>query len=263
MTSGNPEAFRRVGLMQPYFLPYLGYFSLIKHTDVWVVFDTPQFIKNGWIERNRILRPGDGWQYINVPLVKHPHTAPIKDVLIRDHEPWKARILAQIYHYKAFAPYYRIVREFLEDNLACGADTICSLDVHLMAEVCKYLGVPFRHLVYSQASLSIGAVADSDEWALEVTKALGGQEYINAPGGADFYDNAKYEKAGIKLTFLKPRLLPYQQRNNKFESGLSIIDVMMFNDPHAIRDMLDDVEFIPGGAADSVDVGGPESRHEH
>ena len=256
MTSHNIHAFSRVGLMQPYFLPYLGYFSLIKHTDIWVVFDTPQFIKNGWIERNRILRPGDGWQYINVPLMKHPHTAPIKDVMIRDNEPWKARILAQIYHYKAFAPYYQKVREFLEESLASDAKTISLLDVHLLVQVCKYLGLPFKYMVYSQASLSIGAVADSDEWALEVTKALGGCEYINAPGGIGFYDNAKYERAGIKLTFLRSRLPAYKQRDDKFEGGLSIIDAMMFNEPNAIREMLDDVEFIPGGAANQVDRGG-------
>jgi hypothetical protein len=244
--------------MQPYFLPYLGYFSLIRHTDLWVVFDTPQFIKGGWIERNRILSPGDGWQYVSVPLIKHPHTTAIKDVLIRDNEPWKARILAQISHYKAFAPYYRIIREFLEDSFTFSTNTISSLNIHLMVQVCKYLGVPLKHLVLSQASLSIGVVADADEWGLAITKALGGQEYVNAPGGISFFDKAKYDRAGINLTFLSSRLRPYKQRNNKFESGLSIIDVMMFNEPSTIRDMLDDVEFTSGGAANSVDVGAAE-----
>ena len=61
----------RLGIMQPYFLPYLGYISLIKHTDEFILFDSAQFIRHGWIERNRILKPGEGWQYIAVPLVKH------------------------------------------------------------------------------------------------------------------------------------------------------------------------------------------------
>ncbi|HOC37490.1 MAG TPA: WbqC family protein, partial [Tenuifilaceae bacterium] len=50
--------------MQPYFFPYIGYFSLIKHTDEFILLDTVQFIRHGWIERNRILKPSDGWQYI-------------------------------------------------------------------------------------------------------------------------------------------------------------------------------------------------------
>jgi hypothetical protein len=244
--------------MQPYFLPYLGYFSLIKHTDLWVVFDTAQFIRHGWIERNRILKPGDGWQYIKVPLVKHARETPIKDVLIRDDEPWRTRILAQIDHYKASAPYSRDVREFLKDGLAFSANTISALNVHLLTRACEYLGVPFRYLLYSQSSLCVGAVTAPDEWALEITKALGAQEYINPPGGMSLFDNAKYERAGIKLSYLRPRLTPYKQRGEKFESGLSIIDAMMFNEPSTIRDMLDDVEFIPGGAANSFDVGGEE-----
>ena len=57
MTGSDFHSVTRVGSMQPYFLPYLGYFSLIKHADIWVVFDTPKFIRHGWIERNRILSP--------------------------------------------------------------------------------------------------------------------------------------------------------------------------------------------------------------
>ena len=62
---------KKVAIMQPYFFPYLGYFSLIKHTDEFILFDPVQFIRHGWIERNRILKPENGWQYISVPLEKH------------------------------------------------------------------------------------------------------------------------------------------------------------------------------------------------
>lgn len=192
-------------------------------------------------------------------MIKHSDATPIKDVLIRDNEPWRARILAQIQHYKAFAPYYRTVRKFLEDSLAVNTNSISSLNVHLMSQVCEYLGVTFNHIVFSQATLGIGGVAEADEWSLELTKALGGREYINPPGGISFYDNAKYERAGIKLTFLRSRLTPYKQKNDKFESGLSIIDAMMFNEPSAIREMLDEVEFIPGAASNLVGAGGEES----
>ncbi len=50
----------RLGIMQPYFFPYIGYFSLIKHVDEFILFDTPQFIRHGWIERNRIKNAGGG-----------------------------------------------------------------------------------------------------------------------------------------------------------------------------------------------------------
>lgn len=58
----------RLGIMQPYFFPYIGYFSLMKQVDEFILLDDVQFIRHGWIERNRILKPSGGWQYIAIPL---------------------------------------------------------------------------------------------------------------------------------------------------------------------------------------------------
>src|SRR5665648_86327 len=90
----------KVGIMQPYFFPYLGYFSLIKNTEQFILFDPVQFIKHGWIERNRILKPQGDWQYISVPLVKHSRDTIIKDIQISNTNDWKQTIFAQLVHYK-------------------------------------------------------------------------------------------------------------------------------------------------------------------
>ena len=96
----------RLGIMQPYFMPYLGYFSLIKNTDEFILFDTVQFIRHGWIERNRILKPSGGWQYFQVPIIKeNGRETVIKNVRINNSENWKSKILAQLQHYKKKAPY--------------------------------------------------------------------------------------------------------------------------------------------------------------
>ena len=96
----------KLGIMQPYFFPYIGYFSLIKHTDDFILLDTVQFIRHGWIERNRILKPSDGWQYIMVPLKKHSRETLIKNIEINNEQQWKEKILAQLQHYKKQAPYF-------------------------------------------------------------------------------------------------------------------------------------------------------------
>src|SRR4030042_3246951 len=82
----------KIGIMQPYFFPYLGYFSLIKHTERFVLLDSVQFIKHGWVKRNRILKPGSGWQYILVPLVKHNRDTKIKDIRIKNTLDWRNTI---------------------------------------------------------------------------------------------------------------------------------------------------------------------------
>jgi hypothetical protein len=235
--------------MQPYFLPYIGYFSLIRHTDAWVVFDTAQFIRHGWIERNRILKPETGWQYFSVPLVKHSRETPINKVQIRNCEDWRARIVSQVAHYKKVAPRFNTVVELLRDAISLRTDSIVELNTHVLSVVCAYLSLSFDYLVYSAAGFSIDGVEAPDEWALRISKAIGAAEYVNPPGGIGLFDHSKYQKAGLKLTFLKPRLLPYEQHRESFEGALSIVDVMMFNSPAVIREMLEAVEFIPGDLA--------------
>ena len=90
----------KVAIMQPYFFPYLGYFGLINHTEKFILFDTVQFIRHGWIERNRILKPMEDWQYIAVPLKKHSQKTLIKDIEINNSIDWKNKIFAQLTHYK-------------------------------------------------------------------------------------------------------------------------------------------------------------------
>ena len=79
--------------MQPYFFPYIGYFSLINYVDKLVVFDTAQYIKQGWMNRNRILQPNKAWQYIIVPVKKHKHDTAIKDIKIVSGDKWKKKIM--------------------------------------------------------------------------------------------------------------------------------------------------------------------------
>jgi hypothetical protein len=235
----------KLGIMQPYFFPYLGYFSLIKHTDRFILFDPVQFIRHGWIERNRILKPGEGWQYIQVPLVKFARETNIVDVKINNAENWKNKIVAQLQHYKKLAPYYRNVMELLDNVLADDYDDIVSFNKKSLEAVCKFLGFERNMEVYSKMNLQIEPVNAPDEWALNICKAIpGADEYINPPGGQSFFDKSKYDKNNIKLEFLEINLHEYSQKRLDFESGLSVIDVMMFNSPEEINTMLDDYKIL-------------------
>ena len=90
----------KIGIMQPYFFPYLGYFSLIKYVDLYILSNEVTYSHHGWISRNRILKPNEGWHYINVPLIKNKRPVQIKEVQINNSIDWKRKILAQLYHYK-------------------------------------------------------------------------------------------------------------------------------------------------------------------
>ena len=227
-------------------MPYIGYFSLIKHTDRFILFDTVQFIRHGWIERNRILKQDGTWQYFQVPIIKpNGRDTIIKDVKINNDLDWKNRILAQLQHYKKKAPYYKETIGLLDDVFSQQFDDIVTLNQVSLGKACEYLGIERSMEVFSKMGLDIENAAAPDEWALNICKAIDGvDEYWNPVGGLSFFDRTKYENAGIKIYFQEMILSPYRQLGNEFEPGLSIIDVMMFNSPEAIVQMLDDFKLI-------------------
>ena len=138
----------KLAIMQPYFLPYLGYFSLIKHTEEFILLDSVQFIRHGWIERNRILKPSEGCQYINVPLQKHSRETLIKDIIINNSTEWKRKILSQLEHYKT-ASYYKTVLSLLSDIFEDEYTSIVDLNFRSLKTVCDYLGIKASIKVFS------------------------------------------------------------------------------------------------------------------
>jgi hypothetical protein len=231
--------------MQPYLFPYLGYIGLIKHTDEFILFDTVQFIRHGWIERNRILKQGEGWLYIKAPIVKESRDTLIKDVLINNKEDWKGKLLAQLQPYKKIAPYYKDVIQVVQKIFERDYETIVELNHAALEEVCSYLGIESDIKIFSKMDLAIEPANAPDEWALNICRALGDiNEYWNPPGGQEFFDHKKYDAAGIKLVFHKPLLSSYDQKREPFEPGLSILDVLMFNSPEKVNEMLDAYELL-------------------
>lgn len=231
---------KKVAIMQPYFFPYMGYFSLIKHTDEFILFDPVQFIRHGWIERNRILKQGGGWIYIKVPLNKFSRDTIIKDVGINNDTLWQDKILAQLNTYKKKAPFYYKVKKLLDQLFSEKFTSITKLNEKSIELVCDYLNIELKMRVFSEMDLSIQEPNEPDEWALNICKAMGGvKEYWNAKGGEEFFSRKKYEANGISIHFLNLKSIEYQQIENTFEPGLSILDTLMFNSPKEINSLLD------------------------
>jgi hypothetical protein len=228
----------RLGIMQPYFFPYLGYFDLIRNTDRWIIFDTPQYIRHGWINRNRILHPQSGWQYFVVPLNRHGHLAPIKDIEANESLPWRQRILGQLTHYRR-APYFDATVDFVRDCLAIRESRLARLNGHILHRVCQRLGIPFRLEYFSDMALNIGPIEGPGDWALGIARNLGAREYLNPPGGESLFDCTAFAAAGITLTIRQPPNFEYGCRGYGFEPNLSIIDLLMWNRTEDIAAFLD------------------------
>jgi len=228
----------KVAIMQPYFFPYIGYWQLIHAADRFVLFDDAQYMRHGWVNRNRILKPGGSWQYILVPLKKHEVTDSIKNVEAHPEKEWKELILAQLAHYKKKARYFdeanELVREILFSN---NEQSIAAINFAIIKKLSAYLDLNKEIIQSSEQNFDYADVGDAGEWALRISEQMGASEYINPAAGAELFDREKFSSSNIKLSFLKSREIVYSQRGD-FEPALSIIDVLMFNGVEGTKELL-------------------------
>jgi hypothetical protein len=229
----------RLAVMQPYFFPYLGQFDLINRADMWIVYDVAQYIRHGWVNRNRVLHPASGWQYVIVPLKKHPHTALINRLEISTDVDWQTRVFRQLQHYRTDAPYYSEVIGFLEECLTDPEHNLARLNIKTLRLVCQRLGITTPIHVFSEMDLAVETGHGPQAVALGICRAVGASEYINPPGGVGLYNAAEFAAQGIQLTIQSFMPLVYACGRYQYEPALSIIDVMMWNSVDTIKHYLD------------------------
>lgn len=221
--------------MQPYFFPYIGYFQLINLAGVFVILDDVNFIKRGWINRNRILING-GESPITVPLAKPSQNRRINQTRIADDPLWKEHMLRSVSHAYARAPHYDNVFSLVESSLRSNAEYISELALSSILAVVDYLGLKTRIVrsstVYGNGDLR-GEARIIDICLKEHTTG-----YLNLPGGRDLYRADNFRSKGLSLGFLEPGDVSYRQLGKPFVPWLSIIDVLMFNSRKEVLKLL-------------------------
>jgi WbqC-like protein family len=225
----------KLGIMQPYFFPYLGYFALIAAVDEWVIFDITQYTRRSWINRNRVLRPDRGWRYISIPLRNSSIHIKISEADIASPRDQERHVLGKITHYRRHAPYYTRVCEIIRSTFAGVVDNrLVSLNVAGLRTVCEYLGLPFHYRICSQLNIEYPNKLLAGEWAAWISGRLSADVYINPVGGRELFDPSDFTREGVSLRFLDFEPFIYDTPGYNFEKSLSILDVLMWNSPDAI-----------------------------
>lgn len=225
-----------VSLMQPYLFPYLGYFQLIAASSLFILGDSLQYTRRGWINRNRLLVGGQPWQF-SVPLEQGSRSQAINERVLSDEmQPTSRRLLHTIRHAYHKAPCYPQVLPLVEEILEYPERNLSHFTEHSLRRICHYLGIDTPMARVSELGLAddIGR----DQRLIEAVKRSGGDVYLNPEGGRHLYSPEVFESHGLELRFLRMDELRYRQFDDDFVPSLSIIDVLMFNPPDEMQRLL-------------------------
>ena len=231
-----------VAIMQPYFFPYLGYFQLVQAVDYFVFYDDVMFIKKGWINRNRILMQGNEFLF-TIPLEKQSQNKTIRESTVSWGKEFPNKFMNQLDSAYKKAPNYAEVRGLVEQVLNRKFESLADLASESVQATWAYLGLEKKF--YQSSQLSVSEDLGRAERLIEITKSLGESSYINAVNGQELYEKGFFKENGIDLHFLKPNLSPYLQGTTKeFVNGLSMIDVLMWNNKEKVVQWLGDSQLI-------------------
>jgi hypothetical protein len=232
----------KLGIMQPYFFPYLGYFDLINRSNKWIIFDTVKYQKKSWMNRNRVMHPDKkNWLYIYIPVKNESSSVKFYDIYPDNVFKSKLNILGKLSHYRQNkAPYYDEVISIIDllfDNIE--ELSLSQINTKSLILVCNYLNIDFNYIIFSECEISNLNADYPGHWALLISEYFKATEYINPPGGKEIFRKEDWIIKNIKLTFTELENYKYNCKPYIFHSGLSIIDVMMWSKPSEIKSYLD------------------------
>jgi len=225
----------KIGIMQPYFVPYIGYWQLMNAVDKYVIYDDVNYINRGWINRNRILN-NDQPKYFNIPMLGASQNKLINEIHVNIDRKLMEKNLRIIESAYKKAPYYGDVYPLIEKIIKCDNDNLAGYIIHSFYIINDYLDITTELILSS--NLKKNNELKGEEKILSICELLGADEYYNAIGGQKLYCYKDFEQRGIKLKFLQTNDIEYRQFGSIFEKNLSIIDVMMFNSCEKIKEYL-------------------------
>jgi len=227
-----------IGSNQPYLFPYIGYWQLMNKSDIYVISDSMQYIKKGYINRNNILVNNSKFLFTLEAMGVKENTL-ISEVKVGKN---RKKLVKSIFHAYKKAPYFDEIYPLVEEILLNKEENLSRYIGSSIEQIAKYLemNTKFIYLSDLQGETTLTAQART----IDICKRLDASLYINAIGGQNLYYKNDFSTENIELKFLETNISDYQQFNDEFISHLSIIDVMMFNSKDRVLEMLEDYSLV-------------------
>jgi len=224
---------RRIAIVQSSYIPWKGYFDLIRSVDAFLLLDNVQFTRRDWRSRNRIkTRHGTAWLSIPV-LTRGRYTQLIQDTTTSD-PGWGRRHWQTIQANYAKAPYFDRYADRLSALYAESSTRLSEINHAFITAICDSLGIT-TPITWSSAFETRDTPT---ERLIDLCRAVGGTEYLSGPSARDYLDVAAFEDAGIAVQFADYSGYPeYPQPYGPFEHYVSVLDLLFCTGPRALEFM--------------------------
>lgn len=221
MNSGQ----KTIGILQPSYLPWLGFFEQIERSDVFVIYDDVQYSKGSWRNRNRI-RTTEGWMWLSIPiLTKGRSKQLIQEVEIKPSANWVSKHLKSLETYYQKAPFYQTyMPDFKALLLQKKWSQLVELNMVLIQWLCDCFEIDTQFVYSSQLNIQS---SDPSERLIEICQLLEGHHFYEGASGKNYMKMDLFEKANIKVTFQNFQHPVYSQLHSPFIPYLSAIDFLM------------------------------------
>ncbi|MEY2494819.1 MAG: hypothetical protein QOJ45_1311 [Verrucomicrobiota bacterium] len=224
----------RLAIMQPYFLPYIGYFQLMAAVDKFVLLDDVNFINRGWINRNRIAVNGEPY-WLTLPLAKASQNRLINEIDIIDDPEWRRKTMRTVELAYNDAPFAGSVLPFFQKLLSDATGSLPKFLFGQLRQIADYVGI--RTEMEPTSAIYPKQGRTGQDRILDICAREGATSYLNLPGGRSLYDTESFAATGIELLFLDPNLPALTLQHSGAQGPvLSILDILMLNSAGAIRE---------------------------
>lgn len=230
----NPVHPGSCAIMQPTFLPWLGYFSLIAQVEDFVFLDNVLLSKRSWQRRNQVSGP-QGPVLLSLPVATKPSYPPICEARIAEG-PFEAKLIARIRGSLGMAPHWPLVEDLLANGLARRDEGLAALNIGLIRDICAAIGLPGRFHRASEMDLPEDDKADRLH---RIAARLGSTTYVSAVGSAGYLaEGHPFSEDGIRLRFMTYAHPAYRQKWAPFQSHMSVVDALAWTGPEATRALI-------------------------
>ena len=223
---------RIIAILQPVYLPWLGYFEQMALADHFVFLDDVQYTRHDWRNRNRI-KCASGPMWLTVPVMKHQRSALINEILINDAQNWRRKQLRSIEFNYEKCGYFRPFFDELKHLLLQPVRHLFELDIRLISLLGRYLEIATPTSASSAVEKGPGSSGDKNQRIIELCRYHRAEILYDGASAAAFIDTDRFRKAGIDVVFQAYEHPVYEQPHGDFVSHLSAIDLIMSKGPKA------------------------------